>query len=776
MAAPGAAPASDLERRKKVRIRMRRDLYITPQKYEGRTYYVVKDPVSLRYYRFKEQEHFLIHMMDGAFTLDEAQKSFEKRFRPERLTLEDLEGFAQQLLTAGLAQNESPQAGKLLYDRRKKRRRSEWLQTLTNILYIKIPLYDPDKLLTRMLAFRVPFVGWHPFRAIFTSTFAFLSVVLWIAAIMLVALHFQTFRDKLPSYHEFFTFKNVALLWVALGAVKVIHEFGHGLSCKAYGGEVHEMGLLFLVFSPCLYCNVSDAWTLPSKWKRIIISAAGIWVELCIAAIATFVWWNTPSNPGINNMALSLMIVCSVSTVVFNANPLMRYDGYYILADWLEIPNLRDRSNKYLQRLVMEHCMGIEVPPEQYMALWRRVMFVIYAVISWVYRWVITFTILWFMASFLGPKLKVISQMLAVASAGSLVGWPLVRLVKGLHKRGRLPDMKPVRVSISLAVLLAIIVAFLTVPLPVARVRQMGFVQVDPEKLSKIYLQHSGILEEVRVRDGEHVQQGDILAKFKSFELEQELAQAVVQERIHDLRAKAYAQLKQQASELNPQDREELDRKTLQAMNDRHQYASRVKDLNRIIDMLLTLRADRTGVVMSPPRVDEIGKYWDAKEQPRPFCSIGERKVDEPCKLRVLIPVGPDDYRLLIDDQKDLRKKGEDLTVTLRLQGRDSKTWEGKIAELPQSAAKEVPVQLTTRAGGPLAIKPGSRPGVFEPQAQQYLVAIDIENADDAISPGIFAQAKIHCQWHSCGWWTWRAFCSLFDIGMEPSDLLPRLW
>src|SRR5439155_25275480 len=122
---PAAAPAADVERRKKVRLRIRRDLNIAPQKYEGRTYYVVKDPVSLRYYRFKEQEQFLIRLMDGTHTLDDAQKAFEKRFRPDRLTLEDLEQFGQQLLKAGLAQNESPQAGKQLYDRRKERRRSE---------------------------------------------------------------------------------------------------------------------------------------------------------------------------------------------------------------------------------------------------------------------------------------------------------------------------------------------------------------------------------------------------------------------------------------------------------------------------------------------------------------------------------------------------------------------------------------------------------------------------------------------------------------------------
>src|SRR5437762_1063332 len=195
------APATDLERRKMVRLRVRGDLAITPQKYEGRTYYVVKDPVSLRYYRFKEQEHYLLQFMDGKRTLDEAQKSYERRFRPERLTLEDVEGFAQQLLTAGLVQNESPTAGKQLLEYRKKRKRSQLLQAITNVLYIKIPLFDPDKLLSRM----VPWLGW-----VFSLWFFALSAAVMMSAIVLVATHFDTFRDKLPSYHEFFSFKTVA--------------------------------------------------------------------------------------------------------------------------------------------------------------------------------------------------------------------------------------------------------------------------------------------------------------------------------------------------------------------------------------------------------------------------------------------------------------------------------------------------------------------------------------------------------------------------------------
>src|SRR5437773_5568115 len=117
------APASELDRRKQVKIRLRQDLGIQPQKYEGKTYYVVKDPVSLRYYRFKEQEHYLLQQMDGSATLDQAQKNFESRFRPERLKLEDLEQFGQQLLQAGLVQNEAPHSGKLLFENRQKRRR-----------------------------------------------------------------------------------------------------------------------------------------------------------------------------------------------------------------------------------------------------------------------------------------------------------------------------------------------------------------------------------------------------------------------------------------------------------------------------------------------------------------------------------------------------------------------------------------------------------------------------------------------------------------------------
>jgi putative peptide zinc metalloprotease protein len=747
------APATDLERRKHVRLRLRQDLNIAPQKYEGRTYWVVKDPVSMRYYRFKEQEHFLLQFMDGEHTLDEAQKEYEQRFRPERLKLEDLEHFGQQLLTAGLAQNESPRAGKQLYDRRKKRLRSEWMQALTNILYIKIPIFDPDRLLQRMM----PYCGW-----VFSPAALVLAHLYFLVALFFVGMHFEVFYDRLPRYQEFFTFGNLGWMWLALGIVKVIHEFGHGLSCRKYGGEVHEMGALFLCLSPCLYCNVSDAWTLPNKWKRIVISYAGIYIELFIAATATFVWWYTPSHPFINNLALCLMVVCSVSTVVFNANPLMRYDGYYVMADWLEIPNLRDRSNRFLKNVMLEHCLGVEVQPETYMETKRKVLFIAYALVSYIYRWVVTYSILIFMSSFLKPyKLEVVSKMLAIASLASMVGWPLWRLGKNLHRRGRLPDMKTGRVVVSAIIVGALLVVFFTVPLPVSRVRQTGLVQLQDDAEAPVLLREDGRLEKLMVRDGQHVHKDEVLAELSNRELERKRDEAQTQLDILRKQREAYKQQMESDRAMDKDRRDRLNRSRTDVEDSVARYQAQLETVEKQLGSL-KLVAPRDGVVINPPRPDDIGKFYD-HNQPVPFCTIGD-----PDKLRVLVPVKPADYRLLKQDREALEKKSRDLPITIRVQGRDSHTWTGEWLVMPESEAKTIPPQLANKGGGPIPVKPppASDPNRLEPVDQQYLLSLGIKDPDKAIVPGSMAKVKIDCRWQSCAWWVWRTVNDTFDLGL----------
>ncbi len=187
-----------------------------------------------------------------------------------------------------------------------------------------------------------------------------------------------------------------ALAGIVLACTKILHEFGHGLSCKHFGGECHEMGVMILVLTPCLYCNVSDSWMLPNKWHRAAIGAAGMYVEVVLASICTFIWWF--SEPGLlNYICLNMMFVCSVSTILFNANPLLRYDGYYILTDILEIPNLRQKATTILSRKLGKWCLGLEPPDDPFLPQRNQGLFALYTVAAAVYRWVVLFSILYFL-------------------------------------------------------------------------------------------------------------------------------------------------------------------------------------------------------------------------------------------------------------------------------------------------------------------------------------------------------------------------------------------
>jgi len=593
---------------------------------------------------------------------------------------------------------------------------------------------------------------------IFTWWFFAASVGLMLAAVLHVTLHFQTFYDKLPQYQEFFAFNSLLYLWISLGVVKVIHEFGHGLSCKAFGGESHEMGVLLMCLSPALYCNVTDAWTLADKWKRIIISFAGIYVELIIASIATFVWWYTPHYPVVNNIALCVMVLCSVSTVVFNANPLMRFDGYYILADWLEIPNLREKSNRFLNNLFLSKALGIEVPPEPYMAPMRKWLFVIYAIASWIYRWVVLFGILWFLSDFLGPKLKILSQMLALVSLGSLFVWPTYKVIRNIRQRGRLPDMKSVRVNITLAILGAIVAAFFLAPLPVSRVHETGLIDIGPASIDVVMLPEPASLSALRVRSGQRVEKGNPLGEFSSRQLEVEMEKARgIRDAERWLAQKQSAAVQKARSAGNDTDVLLLRSQEADAQARADAAERQLTDLMARWNKVRELKAPRGGLVVAAPVPDEVGKLFDrGVSETTPLFSVGD-----PSRLIIRVPVTPPDYRLI---REDLNARGA-LSVSIHVKGRSDRDFTGRVTHLPEQNAATVPVQLTQRGGGPLAVKPGGDPNVLVPLAQVYLVEVEVLDPDGAIDPGQLASVKIHTKWRSAAWWVGRALANALDIG-----------
>ena len=591
-----------------------------------------------------------------------------------------------------------------------------------------------------------------------------------------VAFHYKTFYAKLPDYQKFFAFQTMLYMWIALGVVKVIHEFGHGLSCKAFGGESHEMGFLFMCFSPALYCNVTDSWTVADKWKRIIISFAGIWVELIIASLATFVWWYTPHWPFVNNVSLCIMVLCSISTFVFNANPLMRFDGYYILADWLEVPNLRERANRYIMGIAQEKCFGIEVPPEQYMAITRKTLFIAYAVASWFYRWFVTVGILLFLASWLKPyKLETLSVLLAVASLASMIFWPAYRTIKNIRQRGRLPDMKRKRAAVSALVLAALVLAFFYVPLPVSRVRERGLVQIAEGCREYVYVREGGILSEVMVYDGQEVRKGTDLARFRNPRMEFERQRLESEMRsAESLVVAIEGRLSQAPSDLATRSRAEKDLND--ARNEFHSKKSQFELMERLIAENEILKAPRAGIAMSIPKKEELFKSWDKGESP-PFCTIGDLK-----QLRLLVPVNAVDYRELKQNLEKARLKNPDdayLEVSILPKNRRDMEITGRVSRVPDTDEKNVPVALTHQGGGSLATKAGGDPNVNQPLAQTYLIPVDVIGTPEqlaTIAPGTIAVAKIHMEWRSLGVVDLAGYCigpgrwSLVILTVVPTD------
>jgi len=487
--------------------RLSAHLVVRRHTYRHQTWFVLGDPTSSKFYRFNAAAYRFLGLLDGQRTVQEAWDICNAQLGDEAPTQRDCLDLLAQLQLYGLLRNDLPVDVQRLRERIEQIREQRFREFTGNYLFWTVPLFNPERFLARFAeAARVVFSRWG---------------MLVLGMLMLLAL-----RSVIPKWDELtgslnsiIAVENLPLLSLAFLVLKAIHELAHGFACKAYGGRVTEIGIMFMIVLPIPYCDATTSWAFPNKWHRILVSSAGVMCEMAVASAAAIVWARTDAGLA-HTLAYNVMFVASVATFLFNINPLLRYDGYYILADLTEIPNLSTRSHELMKWLTRRYAFGVKgepCPPLHDRS--EGAIMVTHAVLAFPYRLLVMLTIVLFVAQ----QYFVFGLLLGMFGAVMWLGTPIV---KGLSYVLSEPSLQLVRVravtvSFGLIVLALGFVGF--VPMP-ARVHALGV--VEPLERITYRAAHDGFLERLYVDNGQEVQAAQPLFALFNPDVEHQLARA----------------------------------------------------------------------------------------------------------------------------------------------------------------------------------------------------------------------------------------------------------
>jgi putative peptide zinc metalloprotease protein len=745
-----AAAAHVPSTQRPIPLQQRDDLRVERIEYQGVGSWVIKDPVGLKYHRLQPEQYCVLGLLNGSRNLEEIRDELKLQFPTLSFRLVDVQHLITDLHQKGLVFSKRYGQGAALIRLHKKARKKKMLQTIKNLLYVRLPGWDPEPTLVWMY----PLVRW-----MFRPWAVAAAVLFVLSSLVLLAVQFDTFRGKLPEFQQFFGWPNMIYLWFTLGVAKIIHEFGHGLSCKHFGGECHEMGLMLLVFSPCLYCDVSDSWMLRNKWQRIAIGGAGMYIEVILSAIAIYVWWNT--QPGLlHHLALNIFFVTTVTTVIFNANPLMRFDGYYMLSDLLEIPNLRPKADKHMRESFAWYCLGIESRPDPFMPETGRAWFVVFAVAAALYRWLILFGILLFLYTVLKPyELQSLGITLAVVSFTSI----FLNLFVNVYRIIAAPRIDPLnytKTTITLAVVLFLIVGGLTIPLP-RHVESACL--AEPRDVRHVRTITPGRLQEVFVKPGQAVTEGELLATLENIEKEDEVRALEIEEKVQQIEIRT-------SHALDDPIQRQLAQQKLESIQEK------LSELKRQIEHL-RVTAPVDGVVVAPPRVAETKLDEAASRLDSWFGSPLEPK-NLGCSLEAnthLLSIAPsEEFEVIaLVDQENLKHLAlddptkDDTAFEVMFDHMPFDVCHGTLEQIADRALIVAPPALSNKYGGEL-------PTVTDQEGQErlvnsvYQVTVLLNDEDrrvfENLKPGMRGRARFLVSRLTAGQWIWRAIRLTFHF------------
>jgi len=455
--------------------------------------YVVKDPGTGAYFHLGEEEHFLLMELDGGRDPDAICAAFTERFG-QSLSEEDLQEFV------AMAQERKLLEGDGLVSEKMPRQADDAGDPVAmggrapfglSILYWRKRFFDPD----RFLNWLAPKLWWcwTPAFLVFSAgCIGMAAVVLWAN------------REGLAhSFLHSLRWETAILAWLVLLFVTTCHEFAHGLTCKHYGGEVHEIGFLLIFFMPCFYCNVSDAWLFKEKSKRLWVTLAGGYFELFLWSLAVFAWRVTVPDSLVNYLTFIVMTACGVQTL-FNFNPLLRLDGYYLLSDWLELPNLQQRAGRHVKSRLRWLLWGAARPEADA----RGQTLLIYGLVSWLYSLTFLGLSLVFMTHFFGAKLGVLGLV--------VVGFLGLMSVRGLFHgftAGEVRNMilfRRKRTVVWATLVVGVPAALFFIPI---EDRASGPFVLRPAVRAELRAPVAGFLREIYCDEGDHVSSGTLVVR-----------------------------------------------------------------------------------------------------------------------------------------------------------------------------------------------------------------------------------------------------------------------
>lgn len=644
--------------------------------YRGRQWHVLSDPANNQFFRLDEAGYHFVGLLDGRRTIEETWRICNEQLGDEAPTQGEVIQLLGQLYTSDLLQSDLPPDAQQLFDRYRKRLRREIGSYLRSFLYLQIPIIDPNNFLQRS----VNLIGW-----IFTPV----GILMWLALLGAGFYHLAGRWDELLQGADpqvMLSTENMVMLYTCFAGIKLIHEMGHGYACAYFGkkggagGHVHTLGIMLLVFMPTPFVDASSSWTFRNKWHRAFVGAGGMYFELAVAAIAAMVWSNLGENqPVLKNIAYNLMFIASVSTLLFNANPLLRFDGYYILSDLVEIANLYQRAQSHLQYLARKYALGVRHAHGPAHTAGEQVWFFVYAIAAGIYRVIVTIGITLYIAD----RFFVIGTILAIST---LIGWgvmPSYKFLKYLLIGGELEKVRLRAALVSFIFLGALLGALGLVPVP-DRGRAEGV--VEPRQIMIVHTGADGMVTQALPTGTKVDPKSQPMVLGENHKLMSDLAEARAS-------LKAATVKRDIAREKDPAEAQAL--------------GEQIAALNQRIDRIqteiesLTIRAPFPGVWVSPESQSIVGAYLKRGE-------------------RVGLVANLDDLLLRITADQNLGPRisheigaGDKAEVELRIKGRPESVFNGIIQLVLPAGQSQLPsAALGYSAGGSMAVSTQDQSGV----------------------------------------------------------------